>query len=175
MSEADKGYIERACAAYETLLEDYLAGGLAGAEAERATAHLKTCAACRGALDEAASSARLLKMAGILAGPAPEPGPAFARIVMARIRSAEQPSAQEARFWHPFVSLAWRFAATAALALAFLVTYATVWHGQAGGNNTVAIETETHDIFSPDPAQQPASRDDVLMIVAGSDHGNGKD
>jgi anti-sigma factor RsiW len=175
LSEADKGHIELACAAYETVLEDYLAGGLSGAEAESTTAHLKTCAACRAALDEAASSARLLKMAGILAGPAPEPGPAFARIVMARIRSAEQPSAPEARFWRPFVSLAWRFAATAALALVFLVTYATVWHGQAGGNNTVAIETETHDIFSPDPAQQPASRDDVLMIVAGSEHGNGKD
>lgn len=174
MSEADKGHIERACAAYETVLEDYLAGDLAGAEAERATAHLKTCAACRAALDEAASSARLLKMAGILAGPAPEPGPGFPRIVMARIRSAERPSAQEAKFWHPFVSLAWRFAATAALALAALVTYATVRHGAAYGNNTVAAQTETRDIFSPDPAQAPASRDEVLLMVAGHENGNGK-
>jgi len=173
LSEADtgKGYIQRACAAYETLLEDYLAGGLGAADAQRTTAHLKTCAACRAALDEAASSARLVKMAVVLAGETVEPGPGFSRIVMARIRSAERPSAQETKFWHPFVSLAWRFAATAALALAFLVTYSTVWHGQAGGNNTVAIETETHDLFSPDPAQQPASRDDVLMMVVGNEHG----
>lgn len=173
MSEADreKGYIERACAEYEMLLEDYLAGGLGDADAQRTTAHLKTCAACRAALDEAASSARLVKMAGILAGAAVEPGPGFSRVVMARIRSAEQHSAREAGLWRPFVSLAWRFAATAALALAFLVTYSTVRHGQAGGNNTVAIETETHDLFSPDPAQQPASRDDVLMMVVGNEHG----
>jgi Putative zinc-finger len=171
MMERDKEFVERACPEYETLLEDFLGGGLGGADAERATAHLETCGACRGALEEAAAGGRLLKVAGILAGAAPEPGPAFARTVMARIRSAEQSSAPEAPFWRPFVSLAWRFAATAALALAALVTYATVRHGAARGNNTVAVQTDTRDIFSPDPAQPPASRDDVLMMVAGNENG----
>ncbi|MGC2420049.1 MAG: hypothetical protein WA405_00190 [Candidatus Acidiferrales bacterium] len=174
MSEANNELMKRACTEYEMLLEDHLAGGLFGAEAERATAHLETCVACRGALEEAALSARLLKMADTLAGEAIEPMPGFARAVMARIRSEERPSAPEAKFWRPFVSLAWRFAATATLALAILVTYATVWHGQARENNTVAIQTDTHDIFSPDPGQQPASRDDVLMMVAGNERGNGK-
>ncbi len=171
MTHGDQGFIERACADYEMLLEDYLAGDLRGADAERATAHLATCAACRGALEEAAGSARLVEVAGILAGQAPEPGPAFAPIVMARIRGAEQPSAPETRFWRPFVWLAWRFAATAALALAALVTYSTVRHGAAFGNTTVAAQTDTRDIFSPDPALAPASRDDVLMMVAGNENG----
>jgi predicted anti-sigma-YlaC factor YlaD len=171
MMERDKEFAERACPEYETLLEDFLGGGLVGADAERATAHLETCAACRGALEEAVAGARLLKVAGILASPAPEPGPAFARTVMARIRAEEHASAQEAPFWRPFVSLAWRFAATAALALAALVTYATVRHGAAYGNNTVAVQTDTRDIFSPDPAQAPASRDDVLIMVAGNENG----
>ncbi len=169
--ERDKEFVERACPEYEMLLEDFLSGGLVGADAARATAHLETCVACRGALEEAAAGARLLKVTGILAGPAAEPGLAFARIVMARIRSAKQPDAPEARFWRPFVSLAWRFAATAALALAALVTYATVRHGSAYGNNPVAAQTETRDIFSPDPVQAPASRDDVLMMVAGNENG----
>jgi hypothetical protein len=167
----DKGFAKGACHEYEALLEDFLAGDLQGVGAERVKAHLGTCAACRDAFEEAAAGARLLKAAAISAGQAPEPGPAFARILMARIQAEGQPSAQDTKFWRPFVWLAWRFAATAALVVASLFTYATVWHGPVGGNNTMAGQTQTGDIFPPDPAQPPASRDEVLMMVAGSENG----
>jgi len=69
-----------ACSDYEALLEDYLDDELNAADAKRASEHWKNCAGCRAALEQAAERARLLR----LAEPSADPGPAFARIVMAR-------------------------------------------------------------------------------------------
>ena len=89
---------------------------------------------------------------------------------MARIR-AEQTADEVVSFWQPFVSMAWKFAATAAFGLALLLTYTV--SGTARRETEVASvgQMETQDIFSPDPTTPPADRDEVLMMVTGSDYG----
>jgi hypothetical protein len=94
---------------------------------------------------------------------------------MARIRAAESDLAQSsdrAGFWQPLVKLGWRFAATATLVLGVLVTYDAGWghHGQRAAANPRLMGG--NDIFAPDPANPPANRDEVLMMVADTNHGN---
>src|SRR5579862_2107874 len=116
----------KACTKYEAMLEDYLDGALDAVESRAAEAHWRDCVACRVALDQASASVRLLRFVGPSAGP----GPAFARTVMARIRAAEAEmtsSSERASFWQPLVKFGWRFAATATLLLAVLVTYDAGW------------------------------------------------
>jgi anti-sigma-K factor RskA len=166
----DTEFGNKACTQYEALLEDYLGGALSAAEAKTAEQHWRNCAECQGALEQASESVRLLR----LAGPSEGPGPAFARTVMARIRAAEQDAAiaDRAGFWQPLVRLGWRFAATATIVLAVLVTYDAGWgrHAQRNPRNPRLIGVS--DIFAPDPANPPASRDEVLMMEADSNHGN---
>lgn len=164
----DMGFGIGACERYEALLEDYLNGELSGADARSAADHWQNCAGCRSALQHAAASARLLRAAG----PSPDPGPGFARMVMARIRAAEGESAAgRANFWQPFVSFGWRFAATATLALVALVTYNAGWGHRAQPNAVGMRPTITSDIFAPEPARAPANGDEVLMMVADNGHG----
>jgi anti-sigma factor RsiW len=155
----------QACTEYEPLLEDHLAGELAGAEAKRLSEHLTGCTACRAALDDAAATSRLLRVAGPLLDRAPDPGPAFSRIVMARIR-AEAGRPEERSIWLPLVSFGWRFAMSAGLALALLVAYATRSE-QPAQNLPTTQGPETHDLFS-DPSISPMTRGEVLLMVAES-------
>ncbi len=165
----DTEFGNTSCTSYEALLEDYLNGALTADDARTAEQHWQGCAACRSALERAASSVRLLR----LAGPSDGPGPAFARTVMVRIRAAEQDrSADRAGFWQPLVRLGWRFAATAAIVLGVLVSYDAGWGRRAQRNVTTARLMGVSDIFAPDPANAPANRDDVLMMVADTNHGN---
>jgi len=156
-----------ACPKYEALLEDYLTGDLAGAQAETLAVHLQRCAGCREAFEQAADATRLLRVAE----PTPDPGLAFAHLVMARIR-AEETGEEAKSLWQPLVSVAWKFAATAALGLALLITYDAVGNGGAGPTAYVSRQTETRDLFSSGPATPPRSADDVLMLVAESSHGH---
>ena len=158
----------RGCAQYEALLEDYLQGALGAAEVRSAEQHLRTCAPCREAFDEASAGARLLRLAGPSAGP----GPAFARTVMARIRAAEDRIAQRTGVWQPLVKFGWRFAATATVVLGVLVSYDAGWLRHTQRNVADARLTNVSDIFAPDPAKLPASRDEVLMMEAETTHGN---
>jgi anti-sigma-K factor RskA len=167
----DTQYGMNACPKYEAILEDYLEGALDADESIAAEKHWRECAGCRAALDQASASVRLLRFAGPSAGP----GPAFARTVMARIRAAESDLAQSwerAGFWQPLVKLGWRFAATATLVLGVLVTYDAGWghHDQRAAANPRLMGG--NDIFAPDPANPPANRDEVLMMVADTNHGN---
>jgi anti-sigma factor RsiW len=166
---ANNGAIYTACTKYESLLEDYLDGNLEEADAAVAAEHWNSCDGCRGALEDAAASVRLLRVAG----PAADPGPAFSRIVMARIRASESDTRSERSIsWQPVVSLAWRFAATAALALCVMVTYNAGW-GRHSQPSTAAVRPmQMTDIFAPDPGIPPADGDEVLMLVAEGGHGN---
>jgi anti-sigma factor RsiW len=156
-----------ACAKFEALLEDYLDGELAVGDAKLVEQHLQNCAACRSALEHVASSVHLLRFAG----PSDGPGPGFARTVMARIRVAEQDrTIERAGFWQPLVSLGWRFAATATLALGVLVTYDAGWGRHAQPEVKTARLMSVSDFFGPDPANPPADRDEVLMMVAETNH-----
>src|SRR5271155_785486 len=107
-----------ACPEHEAALEDHLQGVLRGPEAAMLAEHLQSCAGCRAALEEAAVSARLLA----IAEPSPDPGAGFSRIVMARIRQ-ELLTTESRSIWRPVVSVAWRFAASAAFALVLLVSF----------------------------------------------------
>jgi anti-sigma-K factor RskA len=167
---ADTGLGNAACEKYEALLEDYLNGELSGADARSAAEHWENCAGCRAALQHAAASVRLLRAAE----PSADPGPGFARTVMARIRAAENEMvAGRANFWQPFVSFGWRFAATATLALVVLVTYNAGWGRRPQPKGVAVRPTDSIDIFAPEPARAPANGDEVLMMVA--DNGHGKD
>lgn len=165
----DAGTRKAACTRYEAQLEDYLNGALEGSDANSATEHWKNCAGCRQALEDASSSVRLLRRAE----PSADPGPGFSRSVMARIRAAEgERTGERTVFWQPFVSLAWRFAATATLALGVMVTYNAGWGHRLQSSVGVRRPMQAADIFAPDPANQPANGDEVLMMVAESGHGN---
>lgn len=155
-----------ACTDYEVLLEDFVSGELSSADAKTLAEHLKDCGGCRMAFQDASACARLLRVAE----PTPDPGPGFARLVMARICAAG--SQTESRsIWKPFISLAWRFAATAAVGFVALMTYDLSGHMRANRNLAGLQTSETRDLFSSDPANPPRSQDDVLMLVAESNHG----
>jgi anti-sigma factor RsiW len=157
-----------ACSEFEALLEDHLTGELNGADAKRLAEHLETCVACSAALDHAAPSVELLRAVP----PSADPGPGFSRLVMARIRAEMSKRGEQKSIWQPFVSLAWRFAATATLALALLITFDAVQHMRYDRRTDFAYVpvTETRDLF-PDPASPPANRDEALMMVADTNHG----
>ena len=150
----DTGARYATCPEYELLLEDYLNGELTGAEAQRAAAHMESCAACAEAWKNAVMGTSLLRAA---AG-ADDPGPAFSRVVMARIRASEEErSAERGSFWQPFVSFGWRFAVTATLALGLLVTYDAGW-GRRPQPNTAAVRPIVRDLFTPDPVNTAGER-----------------
>ena len=166
----DREFTTSACASYEALLEGYVNGELDVENTKRIGEHRKNCAGCNEALEEALASARLLRAAG----PLREPSPAFARTAMARIRAGERERAAErAGFWQPFVSLGWRFAASASLAVGLLVAFAARSSSHSQPNVTsVRPIIVTHDLFSPEPSRAPANRDEALMMVAENYHGN---
>jgi anti-sigma factor RsiW len=167
MKEMEMEFKSPACPEFEVFLEDYIAGELTSNDATKVSEHLQSCAGCRSALDGAAASVRLLRVAE----PSADLGPGFARVVMARIRADVDRLAGEKSIWQPFVSLAWRFAATATLALAVLLSYDASLHGQPQQNLALAVsQAESHDLF-PDPGGAPENRDQVLMMVAETNHG----
>lgn len=145
------------CAKYEALLEDLVDGKLDGAEATSLANHMKDCAGCRSAFKDAATAARLLR----LAEPTADPGPGFAHLVMTRIRA--QAALESKSIWQPFVTLAWKFAATAAMGLAVLVAFDVV------GQQT--LQNDSRDLLSASSANPPRTADDVLILMAESNHG----
>ncbi len=163
-----------ACLKYEAMLEDFLEGQLNASDLKNLRAHLGECAGCRDALETAQGSVPLLR----LAEPVPAPGPQFSRVVMARIRMDELARTEEhATFWHPIVSLAWRFAATAAVALILLLSYDVLGNSNAQSGAALVSQsevnqTETPGIFTPEPVASPATRDDVLLMVAETNYGS---
>ena len=165
-----------ACKEYEALLDDYLCDRLKGASARMAADHLNGCSNCRGALDASSQGARLFQAAGFVLDVPAAPSPAFSRLVMARIRlDREQRAAERLSYWQPFVSFAWRFAATAMLALMLLLTYAVRGRGRTREVvGPIGQQAATVDVFAPDPdpTAAPANQDEVLILVAGSTHGS---
>jgi anti-sigma factor RsiW len=163
----DSQFRRAVCQKHEALLEDYLNGELSGADAKPALEHWQNCPSCRVLLEDAALSTRLLRAAG----PSPDPGPGFARTVMARIRATEnERSALRASFWQPFVSFGWRFAATATLALMAFVSYNVRWGHRAQPSVIAARPIEVTDILAPEPVKVSANGDEVLLMVADSGH-----
>jgi hypothetical protein len=154
-----------ACSQYEVMLEDHLQGVLRGAEAAMLGEHLQCCVGCRAALEDAAASARWLA----IAEPSPDPGAGFSRIVMARIRQELQ-SSEGKSVWRPFVSVAWRFAASASFALVLLVSYELGRHSQWQSDQSIVAENRMPEIV-PERPSLPANRDEVILMMADTSHG----
>ena len=157
-----------ACSEYEAKLEDYLGGQLPGAQAREVENHLALCSGCRAELENAGLAQRLFAVAE----PTPDPGPGFARITMARLR--QEVTASEKGFWQPFVSLAWRFAATVAVAFALTLSYEAVRQHRGPAETPVAQArvSDMRYMFTAEQDRVPSSRDDVLIMVAESNNGN---
>jgi Putative zinc-finger len=154
-----------ACPEFEAQLEDHLEGSLRASEVAILSEHLQSCPGCRAAFEDAAVSSRLLA----IAEPAPDPGPGFSRLVMARIR--QELHANEGRsIWRPFVSVAWRFAATASFALVLLVSFELGRHSQWQSDQFIVAENRVPELV-PDQTSLPASRDDVLRMMAETNNG----
>ena len=104
-----------------------------------------------------------------VAEPAADPGPGFARITMARIRQAESERADEKSIWSPFVSLAWKFAATAGVALALVLTFDISQH-RASMDGTYLSPSDDTGLFS-DVNYSSNDRDDFLISTTDGNHG----
>jgi hypothetical protein len=104
-----------------------------------------------------------------IAEPAPDPGAGFSRIVMARIRQELQTNEGKS-IWSPFVAVAWRFAATAAFALVLLVSFDLGRHSQWVADQPIVAENRVPEI-APERPSLPASRDDVILMMADTSHG----
>jgi anti-sigma factor RsiW len=154
-----------ACPEFEALLEDHLSGELGGPEAAELSGHLKSCAGCRTALDLAAPTARFFAAVD----PTPDPGPGFARQVMARIR-VEQARAAERSIWRPFITVAWRFAAGAALAVVALVSYDARFNSHQNQDLALLNAPQSRDLIS-DAGAPPNTRDEILLMMAETNHG----
>jgi anti-sigma factor RsiW len=157
----------KACNEVAPLLDDYLHGDLPRGTAERLAVHLEACGACREALDDLRISARLV---GAAFEETEEPGAGFARLVMARINTAEQWLQQQRTFWRPFEALALRLAFTAALALAFLFAYGIRLSSETPAPPVASISMQQPDIFTVPVSTVPPNGDEVLMAVAERHH-----
>ena len=166
--DAQNEFVSGACYGYEALLEDYLEGALDAANSRKVADHLRTCAGCSFAVDSAAPVAKWLRVVE----PTPDPGPAFVRTVMARVRM-EQETRGRVSVWEPLVSLAWKFATTAALALVILLAYASRGNGVPVADlpSAPAVATSSvADSLALGQTSVPVVRGDLISMVTESDN-----
>jgi hypothetical protein len=160
----------RACPQFEALLEDLLDDGLETAEKERVLRHVQECAGCSGAFESAAQVSKFLRHSLSVDGESPDA--AFGRRAMAAIRIEEEEIAEENSFWRPMQVLAWRLAASAALAVALLFAYARFLPAPPPPAMQI-IAQQTSDLeLIPDPAHHPINGEEVLLM--GSEFNYGK-
>jgi len=155
------------CEEIEALLEDSLEGALESEGARNLLeVHLRECAKCREALEDAKSSRRLLKWCES----APEASPGFARVVMARIWAHQDQAGSGRGLVQALVTFASRLAITATLALGALIAYTAV-APPAPNTEITAMNAEGRYGLFTDPAQRAVTRDDFLRMVAETSHG----
>ncbi len=160
----------RDCKKFEPLLDDYLRGRVPPSVAESVDSHVESCANCREALSDLHISTRLVNGAF---EPVPDPGPGFARLVMARINTAEEWIQEQISFWRPIEALSLRIVFSAALVLIFLFAYSLQVR-----NAPVALQSEPSAIFSQQTetfqtasfSPSPSNNDDVLVAIAERHH-----
>jgi anti-sigma factor RsiW len=159
--------INQECQKLEPLLDDYLHGELPRPAAEQLASHLEICGDCREALDDLRISARLV---GGAFEPVGEPASAFARLVMARINTAESWLQGQRAFWRPFEAVAWRLAFSAALILAFLFAYGARVASQTQPAAVSTVSAQQRDILTVPASVTSSNSDEILMAVAERRH-----
>lgn len=167
----DANLLGPACSQYEVLLEDYLTGSIDPVRKKSVEEHFAGCAGCSLALRDAQDATRFLGAARPFLEIAPAIRPGFARQTMARVRmEMDRRSAEGASFWQPLTTFAWRFAATAMLALMILLTYAARGRGRSRAVVGPIGQQPLADVFAPDPTREPANQDEFLLMVADTNH-----
>jgi hypothetical protein len=83
---------------------------------------------------------------------------------MAHIRQWERDRAEEKSIWSPFVSLAWKFAATSAVAIALLLTFDVSSHHSIAADGSYLAATDDSGLFS-DSGYTQQDRDDFLLTA----------
>jgi|SRR4029077_13634436 hypothetical protein len=148
------------CPEYQASLEDVLHDGEARVEPNSPLAlHLRGCADCRQALNDALIASKLMLHAR---NPEYASSSAFVTRVMAAIREATQ--AAPNAIWRPLELLASRMALVAAVVLLALSVYLREF---APARGTVAVNAQTEiGAGMPEPPAQPADADEVLMSLA---------
>jgi predicted anti-sigma-YlaC factor YlaD len=148
------------CPEYQASLEDVVRDGEARIEPNSPLeVHLRGCADCRQALNDALTASKLMLHARY---PEYASSPAFVTRVMATIREATQ--AAPNAIWRPLELLASRMALVAAVILLALSVYLREF---APARGTLAVNTQTEvGTGMPEPPAQPADADEVLMSLA---------
>ena len=166
MTPEEKG---QNCNHFEPLLEDYVHGELPREFAQRLAAHLEACSDCRDALDDLRISAKLVNAAFEQTS---DPGPSFARMVMARINTTQHWFQEQRSFWRPFEVIAWRLAFSAALALAFLFAYGFRNGPIVTWEEPPAVLVPQTDAFAQPVPFSPSTSNssEVLMAIAERRH-----
>ena len=163
------GHKAQKCSKVEPFLDDYSRGELPRATAERLAAHLEMCGGCREALDDLRISAKLV---GATFEETVDPGPGFARLVMARINTAEHWLQEQRSFWRPIEALSLRLVFSAVLVLALLFAYDL-------GRSPVVTPTAPSAVLVPQAdafaqaasfSPSPSNSDEVLMAIAERHH-----
>jgi predicted anti-sigma-YlaC factor YlaD len=153
-------HVRFGCPEYQPDLEDVLRDGEARVEpGSRLEIHLRGCAGCRDALNNALGASKLMRHARY---PEIAASPAFVARVMASIREATQ--AAPATIWRPLELLASRMAVVAAVVLLLLSVYLREIT-PARSTAQVNAPAEVGAIL-PEPPAQPANADEVLMSLA---------
>lgn len=147
------------CPEYQASLEDVLREGEVCIEpGSPLELHLRSCADCRGALNEALIASKLMLHARY---PETAPSAAFVTRVMAAIREATQ--AAPSAIWRPLELLASRMALVAAVVLLALSVYLREFAPARGAvvNGPVEIGAGM-----PEPPALPADADEVLVSLS---------
>lgn len=156
-----------ACPAYEAVLEDYLNDALTSAEMRKVCGHIAACDACASALEDAAA---VNEWVHTVERPS-QPGPAFARTVMARIQAQQE--AARVSFWEPLTALAWKFAATSAVVLVLMFTFAS-HRASPDVSNVISAggqSDEVSDMFVPGHSSVPDTRWELFMAPEEGENG----
>ena len=159
---------EAGCLEYRSRVEDYLLEGPVSTGVEPGLAeHLKSCRACREAVEEG-------RLAGEIVRGACEPyegvSGAFVTRVMAAIREEEgRRAAAGSAIWRPIEVLASRFALAASVLLLaasfYLIEYTPPVDVPSAGSQSEIVG------LMPEPPAQPANQDEVLMTLAEMENG----
>jgi predicted anti-sigma-YlaC factor YlaD len=148
------------CPEYQGDLEDVLREGEACIEPNsRLEVHLRSCAHCREALNDALSASKLMRHARY---PENAASPALVTRVMASIREATQTVPNT--IWRPLELLASRMALVAAIALLVMSVYLREF-APTRGIAPVNAPAEVGAVL-PEPPAQPANPDEVLISIA---------
>ena len=148
------------CPEYQADLEDVLRDvGACVEPGSRLEIHIRNCAGCRQALNDALGASKLMRHARY---PEPAVSGAFVTRVMASIREATQ--AAPSTIWRPLELLASRMALAAAVVLLAMSVYL---REMTPARPAVAVNAPAEvGTVLPEPPAQPANADEVLMSLA---------